>query len=45
MEEQFNREAEEGWRFAVDAARITEEVAGDEDRKRQEEFLLQSTVT
>ena len=34
MEEQFNIEAKEGWRFAASAARITEEMAGDEDRKR-----------
>ena len=27
MEEQFNREAMEGWRFAADAARITDERA------------------
>ena len=33
MEEQFNKEAKEGWRFAASAARITEEMAGDEDRK------------
>ena len=33
MEEQFNREAKEGWRFAADAARITYETAGSEDRK------------
>ena len=33
MEEQFNREAKEGWRFAADAARITEETACSEDRK------------
>ena len=33
MEEQFNREAKEGWRFAASAARITDEMAGDEDRK------------
>ena len=33
MEEQFNREAKEGWSFAADAARITDENAGDEDRK------------
>ena len=33
MEEQFNRETKEGWRFAASAARITEETAGDEDRK------------
>ena len=33
MEEQFNKEAKEGWRYAADAARITDEKAGDEDRK------------
>ena len=33
MEEQFNREAKEGWRFAADAARITDERASSEDRK------------
>ena len=33
MEEQFNREAKKGWRYAASAARITEEMAGDEDRK------------
>ena len=33
MEEQFNKEAKEGWRFAASSARITEETAGDEDRK------------
>ena len=33
MEEQFNREAKEGWRFAASAARITDEMAGDEDRE------------
>ena len=32
MEEQFNKEAKEGWRCAADAARITDEIAGDEDR-------------
>ena len=32
MEEQFNREAKEGWRFADDAARITDERASCEDR-------------
>ena len=31
MEEQFNREAKERWRFAADAARITAENAGTED--------------
>ena len=31
MEEQFNREAKEGWRFAADAARITDERASSED--------------
>ena len=33
MEEQFNKEANEGWRFAADAARITDERASGEDRK------------
>ena len=33
MEEQFSREAKEGWRFAADTARITDENAGVEDRK------------
>ena len=33
MEEQFNREAKEGWRFAADTARITDERASSEDRK------------
>ena len=33
MEEQFNREAKEGWRLAADAARITDERASSEDRK------------
>ena len=32
MEEQFNRETEEGWRFAADAAKITDERASSEDR-------------
>ena len=34
MEEQFNEEAKEGWRFAANAARITDETTGSEDRKR-----------
>ena len=33
MEEQFNTEAKEGWRFATHAARITDEGACSEDRK------------
>ena len=33
MEEQFNKEAKEGWRFAASAARITEETTGIEDRE------------
>ena len=33
MEEQFNKVAKEGWRFAANAARITDETAGSEDRK------------
>ena len=40
MEEQFNREAREGWRLAADAARITDERASNEE----EEFLWQSTA-
>ena len=52
MEEQFNKEAKEGWRFAASAARITD--AGSKLRKReamtiastrQEEFWWQSTAT
>ena len=46
MEEQFNREAKEGLRFAADAARITEERAGSEVLStRRMESLLQSKVT
>ena len=33
MEEQFKREAKEGWRFAAEAARITGGNEGTEDRK------------
>ena len=33
MEEHSNKEAKEGWRFAADAARITDERAGSEERK------------
>ena len=33
MEEQFNREAKEGW-FAAHSARITDGTAGSEDRKQ-----------
>ena len=33
MEEQVNKEAKQGWRFAVDAARITDESASNLDRK------------
>ena len=33
MEGQFNKEAKEGWRFAADAARITDGRAGSEDQK------------
>ena len=32
MEEQFNREAKEGWRFAASEARITDERASSDDR-------------
>ena len=46
MEELFNREAKGEWRFATDAARVTDERASSEDqRTHQEEFLLQSTAT
>ena len=33
MEEQFNKESKQGWRFAAEATRITDESAGSEDRK------------
>ena len=33
MEEQFNKEAKEGWRFAADAARITDQRASSADQK------------
>ena len=33
MEDKFNKEAKEEWRFAADAARITDERAGSEDQK------------
>ena len=33
MDEQFNKEAKQGWRFAADAARITDVNASSEDRK------------
>ena len=33
MGTQFNNEGKQGWRFAADAARITDERAGSEDRK------------
>ena len=39
MEVQFNREAKEGWRFAADAARITDGTAGSEDRKHNRRSL------
>ena len=46
MEEQFNREAKEGWIFAADAARITDEREGSEDQKHTSGgVLLQSTAT
>ena len=40
MEEQVNKDATEGWRFAASAARITEERAGDEDRKHTSGSVL-----
>ena len=33
MEEEFSKEAKQGWRFAADATRITDETASSEDRK------------
>ena len=33
MEEQFNKEAKQGWRLIADAAVITDVSAGSEDRK------------
>ena len=33
MDEQLNKEAKEGWRFAASAARFTEDTADDVDRK------------
>ena len=33
MEEHLNKVAKEGWRFAADAARITDERASSEDQK------------
>ena len=33
MEEQFNKDAKQGWRFAADSARNTDEKASSEDRK------------
>ena len=33
MEEQFNKEAKEGWRFVAGAARITDKRGGSEDQK------------
>ena len=38
MEEQFNKEVKERWRFAADAARKTDETAGSEDRKPWEQL-------
>ena len=47
MEEQFNKEAKKGRRFAADAARIADERASSEDRKThiRRSFLWQSTAT
>ena len=46
MEEQFNREGKEGWRFAADAATITRARASSEDRTHTSGgFLWQSTAT
>ena len=40
IEEQFNREAKEGWRLAADAARIFDERASTEDRKHTSEGVF-----
>ena len=34
MEEQFNNKSQQGWRFAADVGRNTDDKAGSEDRKR-----------
>ena len=40
-----NKEANEGWRFAADAARITNETAGIEDQKLDsKEALLEADL-
>ena len=33
MQEQFSKEGKEGWTFGADAAKITDETAGCEDRR------------
>ena len=43
MEEQFNREAKKGWKFATSAARITEEMAGDDDSKHSSKGVFDAT--
>ena len=40
MEEQFNKEAKQGWRLAGDAARITDENARSEDHKHTSEGVF-----
>ena len=40
IEEQFNKEAKEGWTIAADAARITDERASSEDRKHMSRGVL-----
>ena len=46
VEEQFNKEATEGLRFAANASRITEETTGSEDRKHTSGGVLwHSTAT
>ena len=46
MEEQFNKEAKQGRRFAADAAIISDGIVSSEDRKhkRREEYALLSTA-
>ena len=45
MEEQSNKEAKEGWRFAADAARITDGRAGSEDQKHTSGGEKEGAVT
>ena len=42
MEEQFNKETKQGWRFAANAARIIDDNAGNEDCKHTSGVVLSS---